>query len=205
MLYHLEYASYIAVIAYAISGAIIGIQNKFDLLGVFLIAIVNTISGGIIRDLLADKIPVLLSDPKYIYLIILSVSLTLMFKLYKFNLSMDGKIYIICDAIGLSSFSIMGGLVAIEKDLNLICAISFAMITATGGAIARDVLLNKVPLIFKTDFYAAISIILGFILFLLQYLALLNSLSIFILLCSGVILRLIAYWRKWHLSIIELE
>ncbi len=204
MLYHIEYASYIAVIAYAISGTIIGIQNKFDILGVFLIAIVNTISGGVMRDLLADKIPTLLSDPKYIYLILLSVSLTLIFKLYKFNLSMNGKIYIICDAIGLSSFSIMGGLVAIEKDLNLICVISFAMITAIGGSIARDIILNKVPLIFKTDFYAEISIILGFIIFLLQHLALLNSISIFILLCFGVVLRLIAYLRKWHLSIIDI-
>jgi uncharacterized membrane protein YeiH len=204
MLDHImEYAAYIAVIAYSISGAIIGIEKKFDILGIFLITIINTISGGILRDLLADQIPTLLSNPIYMYLIIASVTLTLILKLYKVHLPIDGKIYVICDAIGLSSFSIIGGLVAIEKNLNLISILIFSVVTAIGGSVARDIVLNKVPAVFKTDFYTAIALIIGFILFILQYFLLLDSLSIFLLFCSGIILRIIAYWKEWKLPIIN--
>lgn len=201
---YVEYASYLAVPAYAVSGAIIGINRKFDILGITLIAIINTISGGVIRDVLANEVPRLLSEPLYIYIAILSVMLTLVLKLYRFNLSVDGKIYIFCDAVGLSSYSIIGALVAINQDLNLISTLSFALITAIGGSLARDILLNKVPLVFKTDFYASISLILGFVLFILKNLLLLNSINITILLFFGIVLRLVAYWRNWSLPIVNI-
>lgn len=204
MIDYVEYASYLAVPAYAVSGAIIGINRKFDILGITLIAIINTISGGVIRDVLANEVPRLLSEPLYIYIAVLSVMLTLALKLYRFNLSVDGKIYIFCDAVGLSSYSIIGGLVAINQDLNLISTLSFALITAIGGSLARDILLNKVPLVFKTDFYASISLILGFILFALKNFLLLNSVNITILLFCGIVLRLVAYWRKWSLPIVNI-
>lgn len=201
---YVEYASYLAVPAYAVSGAIIGINRKFDILGITLIAIINTISGGVIRDVLANEVPRLLSEPLYIYIAILSVMLTLALKLYRFNLSVDGKIYIFCDAVGLSSYSIIGALVAINQDLNLISTLSFALITAIGGSLARDILLNKVPLVFKTDFYASISLILGFVLFILKNFLLLNSVNITILLFFGIVLRLVAYWRNWSLPIVNI-
>ncbi|MGB4191745.1 MAG: TRIC cation channel family protein [Rickettsiales bacterium] len=204
MIDYVEYASYLAVPAYAVSGAIIGINRKFDILGITLIAIINTISGGVIRDVLANEVPRLLSEPLYIYIAILSVMLTLALKLYRFNLSVDGKIYIFCDAVGLSSYSIIGALVAINQDLNLISTLSFALITAIGGSLARDILLNKVPLVFKTDFYASISLILGFVLFILKNFLLLNSVNITILLFFGIVLRLVAYWRNWSLPIVNI-
>jgi uncharacterized membrane protein YeiH len=198
-----EYSSYIGVIAYAVSGAIIAIHKKLDLLGIFFLSLVNTMGGGVIRDLLVIEIPNLLKDPLYAYLIISSVSLLLAFRLYKINAPLGGKIYVFCDAVGLSSFSIIGGLIAIDNNLNFFSIILFSIITAIGGSVIRDILLNEIPRVFKEDFYAAISLILGVVLFILQYFAILTALNISILLCFGVILRLIAYWRKWNLSIID--
>lgn len=198
-----EYCSYIGVIAYAVSGAIIAIHKKFDLLGIFFLSLVNTMSGGVIRDLLVIEIPTLLKDPVYAYLIISAVSLLLIFRLYKINAPLGGKFYVFCDAVGLSSFSIIGGLIAIDNHLNFFSIILFSIITAIGGSVIRDILLNEIPSAFREDFYAAIALILGAILFILEYLSILTTLNISILLCFGVILRLVAYWRKWNLSIID--
>lgn len=200
--YVIDYASYIAVVAYAISGAIIGIQKKFDILGVFFIALINSISGGIIRDLLADSIPELLLNTVYIYLIILSTIIVILLRLYRVYLDIDGKIYVICDALGLASFSIIGGMVAIERDFNLVSILLFSMITAIGGSMVRDVILNKIPEVLRIDFYATISLIIGFILFVLNNFSILNDFSATILLCFGVVLRLTAHWKKWKLPII---
>jgi len=44
-------------LAFAISGASVAMRKKSDLFGIFIIALVTTVGGGTVRDVLAGKTP----------------------------------------------------------------------------------------------------------------------------------------------------
>ena len=47
----------IGTIAFAISGAFVGIQKKMDLFGVTILAMTTAVGGGIVRDIILDVTP----------------------------------------------------------------------------------------------------------------------------------------------------
>ena len=59
----------LATIAWATSGALVARACGFDFMGVFIIALVSTTAGGLIRDgIFLQRIPVMLTDPLYLVL-----------------------------------------------------------------------------------------------------------------------------------------
>ena len=67
------------------------------------------------------------------------------------------------DSIGLVTFAFIGASKASSLEMNMFGIVFFATITAVGGGVLRDLVLNRVPKIMYYDFYATISILLGFI------------------------------------------
>ena len=47
----------IGTVAFAISGAVVGIQKKMDIFGVAILAMTTGVGGGILRDVLAGNTP----------------------------------------------------------------------------------------------------------------------------------------------------
>ena len=45
---------YIGVFAFAVSGAIVAIEEEFDVFGVYIIAIITAMGGGVLRDIVSD-------------------------------------------------------------------------------------------------------------------------------------------------------
>ena len=71
---------YIATFTWAASGALVGIRKHFDVIGVFVIALVSSLGGGLVRDaLFLQRTPVLLTDPVYLPLIAATVALFSLF------------------------------------------------------------------------------------------------------------------------------
>lgn len=66
-------------------------------------------------------------------------------------------IIIIVEMIGTIAFAISGALVAIDKKLDYYGIIFIAVITATGGGVVRDILLDNTPLFLTNPIYAFIS------------------------------------------------
>lgn len=56
--------NYIGTIAFAVSGAVKGFKKKLDIFGICLLSIITAVGGGIIRDIMANRIPTALTDPK---------------------------------------------------------------------------------------------------------------------------------------------
>jgi uncharacterized membrane protein YeiH len=189
----LEIADIIGIIAFSISGFIIGIKKKLDLLGVILSAYLTALGGGIIRDLLASKKIFAFTSNVYIIVLIVLI-LGIYFKLHHANVE-NKTIFIFSDAVGLSSFSISGALVGLDAGFNLFGVVFLSFITAVGGGMIRDMLINEIPFILKEKFYATISIIIGMTIFLLGA----NFVVLIICLIAGVGLRLIAFYKNWHL------
>ncbi|MFK2822374.1 trimeric intracellular cation channel family protein [Arcobacter sp. YIC-80] len=195
----LELADIIGVICFALSGFLIAVHYKLDILGVFISAFLTALGGGMTRDVLANKTPYVFTDTLPVTLVVATVLVSLVLKLHKID-DLEGKTaFIISDAIGLVSFAITGSIVAIENNFNFLGVLILAFITAVGGGTIRDILINRVPSILVSEFYATVAIIVGLITYGLYLLDLKNIYSLIIVFIFGVALRLLAYYKNWHL------
>lgn len=195
----LELADIIGIISFALSGFLIAIHYKLDILGVFISAFLTALGGGVIRDAIAGRTPYIFSHDLPIIVVVATVVIALIFKLHKIS-NLEGKTaFILFDAIGLSSFAITGSLVAIESDFNFLGVIILAFLTAVGGGTTRDVLINKMPFILVSEFYATVAMFIGVVIFILNSLNQINLFNLTIVFVVGTIFRLLAYYKKWHL------
>ncbi len=201
----LEIADIIGVICFALSGFLIAVHYKLDILGVFISSFLTALGGGMIRDVLADKTPYVFTNNLPVVLVVATVLIALLFKLHKID-DLEGKTaFIISDAVGLVSFSITGSIVAIQNDFNFLGVLILAFLTAVGGGTIRDILINRVPSILVSEFYATVALIVATIIFTLELFELRNLFTMMIVFIFGVILRLLAYYKKWHLPTLSKE
>ena len=195
----LEIADIIGIICFALSGFLISVHYKLDILGVFISSFLTALGGGMIRDVLADRTPYVFTTNLPVILVVATVVIALLFKLHKIA-DLEGKTaFIISDAIGLVSFSITGSIVAIQNDFNFLGVLILAFLTAVGGGTIRDILINRIPSILVSEFYATVALIIASIMFILEEFNLINVPSIMIVFAFGVALRLLAYYKNWHL------
>lgn len=195
----LQLADIIGILCFALSGFLIAVHYKLDILGVFISAFLTALGGGMIRDVLAGKTPYIFTDTIPVSLVIGTVLISLLLKLHKID-DLEGKTtFIISDAVGLVSFAITGSLIAIENNFNFLGVLILAFITAVGGGTIRDVLINRVPAVLTSEFYATVAIIVGLITYILHLLNFINILNLTIVFIFGVALRLLAYYKDWQL------
>ena len=201
----LEIADIIGVICFALSGFLIAVHYKLDILGVFISSFLTALGGGMIRDVLADKTPYVFTSNLPVILVVATVAIALLFKLHKID-DLEGKTtFIISDAIGLVSFSITGSIVAIQNEFNFLGVLILAFLTAVGGGTIRDILINRVPSILVSEFYATVALIIATSIFILEIFELRNFFSLMIVFVCGVILRLLAYYKNWQLPTLSKE
>ncbi len=196
-----ELTEYIGIIAFSISGFFVAVRNKLDLLGILISTFLTALGGGIIRDISVDKIPFTFTHD-YPAAIVFSIMLVMiLFRFHKRNSIENKSFFIVSDSIGLVSFSIGGALIAIEANLNLTGILVISFVTAVGGGIVRDIIINEVPFIFKTGFYGTVSLLMGLGIYLLNIYELSSPIFVLILFISGVIIRVTAYYKKWSIPL----
>ena len=201
----LEIADIIGIICFALSGFLISVHYKLDILGVFISSFLTALGGGMIRDVLADRTPYVFTTNLPVILVVATVAIALLFKLHKIA-DLEGKTaFIISDAVGLVSFSITGSIVAIQNDFNFLGVLILAFLTAVGGGTIRDILINRVPSILVSEFYATIALIIATSIFILEIFELRNLFTLTIVFVCGVLLRLLAYYKNWCLPTLSKE
>ncbi len=201
----LEIADIVGIICFALSGFLISVHYKLDILGVFISSFLTALGGGMIRDVLADRTPYVFTTNLPVILVVATVVIALLFKLHKID-DLEGKTaFIISDAVGLVSFSITGSIVAIQNDFNFLGVLILAFLTAVGGGTIRDILINRVPSILVSEFYATVALIVASIIFVLELLHLRSLPTLTLVFIFGVVLRILAYYKKWHLPTLSKE
>jgi Predicted membrane protein len=147
----------IGTIAFAISGALTGIEKKLDLFGIIFLAITTAVGGGIFRDIMIGSTPpAVFVDPTSCIVSIVTALIAFLFyeKINRFK-----NIVIISDALGLGIFTLVGCKAAIVHGAsNAFIVIAMGLITGVGGGMLRDVFAKNVPFILKKEIYAMASI-----------------------------------------------
>lgn len=137
---------------FAISGVLIALSKKFDVVGSIIIGIVTAVGGGTIRDLLIGETPVSwLQDLNYLYVILAAVLISYLFKRQISSLS---KGMFLFDTMGIGLFTIMGLQKTLDVGLSIPIAVMMGIVSAVFGGVIRDVLTNEIPLIFRKEIYA---------------------------------------------------
>ncbi|NOR57133.1 MAG: trimeric intracellular cation channel family protein [Sulfurimonas sp.] len=193
------YADIIGIIAFSISGFLIAIKNDLDILGILIASALTALGGGVIRDAILSSTPFAFSSLYPALTLLSTILIAYLFKLYK-KPSLERKwMFVISDTIGLVAFSITGAILAINAEYNFFGIVILSFITAVGGGVTRDIMINQVPTVLISDFYGSIAIIVALLLALLELFNSLNAVSISIVAFLSIILRLIAFKREWHL------
>lgn len=192
-------ASMIGGAAFALSGYLAGARKKLDLMGIFIVAFLTANGGGVLRDVLIGRPPVILHSTESFWLTACVVTFAALLRMQRFDHLEKSWFFVVSDSIGLVAFGITGALVAIEGNLHFFGVLTLALLTATGGGIIRDVLTNTVPEVLHSGFYGSVALILAIALYALHTTALLTPLSIPLVFTAALILRLIAYWKNWQL------
>lgn len=148
----------LGTIAFAMSGTFAAMQKRLDPFGVLIIAFVTSVGGGTVRDLLLDVPVFWMHDMIMCSVIFITCVLSMIFK------SLEKKFRVtlfIFDSFGLGLFTIIGIQKGLSEDLHPLICLTLGTITGCFGGIIRDILLNRIPLIFRKEIYATACIVGG--------------------------------------------
>ncbi|UXY13934.1 TRIC cation channel family protein [Chitiniphilus purpureus] len=190
---HFDWFSHIGTAAFAFSGYLIGARKRFDLLGVLILALLTAVGGGMIRDVLVNRVPRVFLDDGPLYTIFGALLVAAVLKLHRRNSGVLYRLFIVADSIGLVAFSIAGAQVGIALGLNGFGVCFLAFVTAIGGGLVRDMMVNDVPFILHEDFYGTVSILVAALAYLLSGQGWLSPLALWLLFAGGLALRLVAH------------
>ncbi|MDY0265729.1 MAG: trimeric intracellular cation channel family protein [Epsilonproteobacteria bacterium] len=195
----LEVAEIIGTIAFALSGFYVAIKERLDLLGIFIASFLTALGGGIVRDTIVQRAPSTFTHMLPSLLVIGVIVLSIALKLHQKDEIEKTFYFIISDTLGLVSFSISGALIGLQAEFNFFGVVLMALITAVGGGVLRDILLNRVPFLLTSEFYGTVSLLVGAILFAFDAFGIQGYVAFMVVFAFGVSLRLLAYYKKWNL------
>lgn len=154
----------IGTLAFAASGAMIGLNKNMDIFGVCILGLSTATGGGVIRDLILGLTPPMaFQDPTCA---ILSLATSAVFfsrrvrRLLMHNPHHYNYLLFWMDTLGLGAFSVIGVQLAFEQaDHPTFFLLAFVgTLTGVGGGVLRDLLAQEVPYIFVKHIYACASL-----------------------------------------------
>ncbi|QTD42249.1 trimeric intracellular cation channel family protein [Sporosarcina sp. Te-1] len=190
-----EVFSLIGTAAFAISGALVAMEEDYDLFGVYILGMVTAFGGGAVRNLLIG-VPISVLWDQHFLFVVATVLILIVFYFLKYILHHWNRWGTYFDAIGLAAFAIQGAMLAVRLDMTLFAVAVAAVLTGAGGGVIRDVLAGRRPLVFKKDIYAVWAAVAGIIVGLGAYH---YDMALYLLLVITAGLRILSYLFHWRL------
>lgn len=193
----------IAIVAYAFTGAIVALQEKYDIFGVYILGLAAAFGGGIMRNVLVGVPVKPFWEQGFLYTAAL-IAITIIYLMPKDWIKSWNKWNDFFDAIGLAAFTIQGSIFALQLNLPISGVVLCAVLTGVGGGVVRDVLARRKPMVFHQEVYALWGVIVGVVIFY-QWVDIHNTIHLFTLMVLVTILRMISLRYKWHVNFRSLE
>lgn len=157
----------LGTIAFAASGAMVGIRKRMDIFGICVLGVVTAVGGGMTRDVILGKLPSALQKPVYVEVSV-ATALAIFILLYVKQDLLSGKMgtfydkaMLIMDSVGLGIFTTLGVMTGIDNgyEWNSFLLVFIGMLTGVGGGLMRDMMAGEEPYIFVKHIYACASLV----------------------------------------------
>ena len=202
----------IGTIAFASSGALTAMKRNMDIFGVNVLAIITSVGGGCMRDLIIGRTPpVMFIRP--VYAVVAMITCNLLFLIFYWNKKLltnsfmvaYEKLMLILDAIGLGIFTVVGVSAGMNTEYqnNLFLFVFLGVITGVGGGVLRDILATQKPYILVKHVYACASLLGALVCALLWSFG--NIPAMFIGTAVVLLIRLLAMKFHWNLPRLHTE
>lgn len=181
---------------FALSGAVVGVQKRFDIFGVLVLAVVVAVAGGTTRDVLIGAVPPASITDWHDVVIAIGAGL-LTFYIYPLIQSLQRDVLVL-DAIGLAVFAVTGTEKALAYGIDPGMAAVLGMISGIGGGMVRDVLAREIPFVLRADLYALAALAAAMIVAIGHVLGAAPLLPMLLGAAVCIFLRMMALYRGWR-------
>ena len=154
-----------ATFLFALSGALVAARRLYDPVGLFVLALVTGVGGGLLRDglFLQQGPPAFVQEPMYLLVVAGASALGYFFAAALVRI---GGLLFVVDALGLGAYAAFGVQKALTAGLPPSAAVLIGVINAIGGGLLRDVLTREEPLVFKPGQFYLLTALAGAVTFI---------------------------------------
>ena len=189
----------LAVVVAAATGALTARENKLDLVGAIGLAVLVSLGGGLIRDVILQEGNVyILRQP-----LALPVAIATAAAVFTFPVMVEkpDRLVAALDIFSVGLFAVMGADKTMLYGYPAITCVMMGFFTAVGGGLLRDVCLARVPYIFQRSNLYAIAAIAG----ALTYIVLVQCLDIWNIAATviGVAVTMAVRWWSIRYNIMS--
>jgi len=187
----------VAIVAEAMSGAIMGMRRGMDLFGICRIGTVTALGGGTVRDVLLGHYPLgWIAHPEYLLFTIGAAVVTAFVARYLHHLR---AIFLLVDGLGLVAFCVIGCDIAMSAKMHPAIVVLAGMITGVFGGLLCDILCNQIPLVLQSEVYATVALFTGALYVGLLHFKVDSAVAQLASIGAGFLFRFLALHFEWRL------
>jgi uncharacterized membrane protein YeiH len=201
-----DWISLIAATTNAFNGALLARRpdhyKNFTVIGIVILAYAGGIGGGIVRDLLVNKVPSPLENPWYLFACLGAAGIALLIDYATAQRFKDG-LFQFMTAFSLPWYAIVGVQAALAANLGYFAAVIIGIIATTAGRWIIDIACNVVPKqLVRGEFFVTAAALTGIV-----YLICNQTLGLSLLVSTGIAFlagfgfRLLSQalgWEEWE-------
>jgi uncharacterized membrane protein YeiH len=188
-----------ATFAFALTGALAAIRRRYDIVGVFFLALICGLGGGLLRDglFIQSGPPAALLDARYLQVVTIAAGVGV---LLRERVQRFGRVIATIDALGLGAYAAFGTQKALASGLSVPAAMLVGVLNAAGGGILRDVLTREEPLVFKPGQFYVLVAFFGTVVFVFagMVLGLGAPAAAIVTIAATFVIRTLTVWLNWQ-------
>ncbi|MEV0587756.1 trimeric intracellular cation channel family protein [Nonomuraea sp. NPDC050310] len=147
-----ELLDLVGIFIFALTGALMGVRKRLDVVGMLVLAEITALGGGVVRDLILNVPPIAFQSLGYVLTPVLA---TVVVIFWHPHVARVLPAIMVLDAAGLGVFCALGTEKALALGLSPLHAALLGVTTAVGGGILRDILAGEIPtLLYDRQLYA---------------------------------------------------
>ncbi|MBE1584764.1 trimeric intracellular cation channel family protein [Nonomuraea angiospora] len=147
-----EILDLLGIFVFALTGALMGVRKRLDVVGMVVLAEMTALGGGVVRDLILNVRPAAFQSLGYV---LVPVAATVIVFFWHPHVARVMPLILVLDAAGLGLFCAVGTEKALEYGLAPLHAALLGVVTGIGGGMLRDMLAGEIPtLLYDRQLYA---------------------------------------------------
>jgi uncharacterized membrane protein YeiH len=156
-----------AAFLWALSGAMLAARKGFDVVGIFIVALVSSTGGGLLRDglFLQGHLPRLIQTPNYLIIVTVVTAIIVVFGGTLRRIAWLPRLLTLADALGIGAYGVVGMYLAQSAGINTMGAILIGVVNAVGGGALRDLLVGDRVELLQPAVWMGIASVMGCVLF----------------------------------------